>query len=214
MTQFAGGHQFHPLREVEAYWLALRDGGVVPRRSDIDPRGIEQALEFAFVAERVGPGLARLRIAGSHLTDLLGMEVCGMPLTAFFESGSRRPVGQTLDTVFSTPAVAKLTLISEKDVRKPKLDARMILLPLKSDAGDISRVLGCIVAVGDIGPDPRRFEILDTEVSPLATPAKPASEIPYPVEKRAPAYGMAEEQAGFESTSAPHLRLVRGQYAK
>ncbi|MEC9102783.1 MAG: PAS domain-containing protein, partial [Pseudomonadota bacterium] len=84
MTQFASSARFQPIKEVEAYWQAIRAGRLVPRRSDIDPRGIERALEFAFVAERIATGLGRLRIAGSHLTDLLGMEVRGMPLTAFF----------------------------------------------------------------------------------------------------------------------------------
>ncbi len=64
---------FSQINEVEAYWYGLRSGRVVPFRSEIDPRGIERALPYTFILERIAPGLARFRLAGSHLNDLLGM---------------------------------------------------------------------------------------------------------------------------------------------
>ena len=67
--------QFPAINEVEAYWEGLRMGRTVPMRSEIDPRGIERALEFTFILERIAPGLARFRLSGMHLNDLLGMEV-------------------------------------------------------------------------------------------------------------------------------------------
>ena len=79
---------YNPIAEVEAYWEALRGSRLMPTRAEIDPRGIEQALEYAFIVERIAPGIARLRIAGSHLNELMGMEVRGMPLTAFIASYS------------------------------------------------------------------------------------------------------------------------------
>ena len=48
----------------------------------------------------------------------------------------------------------------------------MILLPLKSDLGDISRVLGCLCTYGAIGRAPRRFELLNQEVTPLLGDAR------------------------------------------
>ena len=61
----------------------------MPLRSEIDPRGLKGALEYCFVLERIAPGLARLRVAGSHLGDLMGMEVRGMPITAFYDENGR-----------------------------------------------------------------------------------------------------------------------------
>ena len=58
----------------------------MPRRAEIDPRGIENALEYAFILERIAPGMARIRLAGIHLSDLMGMEVRGMPLTSFIDA--------------------------------------------------------------------------------------------------------------------------------
>lgn len=83
MTDHRTDIGFSALNQVESYWEALRGTRMMPKRSEIDPRGIESALEYTFILERIAPGMARLRIAGSHLSDLMGMEVRGMPLTSF-----------------------------------------------------------------------------------------------------------------------------------
>ncbi|QPM89740.1 PAS domain-containing protein [Pseudooceanicola algae] len=164
---FMNAAKFHAINEVEAYWEAIRAGRLVPRRADIDPRGIERALEYAFILERVAPGIARLRIAGSHLSDLMGMEVRGMPISAFVTPASRNKIGDVLEQVFESPAKATVDLYSESAIGKPEISARLVLLPMKSDLGDISRALGCFATVGEIGRTPRRFEVVDTEVKPL-----------------------------------------------
>ena len=167
MTQIASANRFPAIKEVEAYWESLRAGRLVPRRSDIDPRGIERSLEFAFILERIAPGLARLRIAGSHLTELMGMEVRGMPISAFFTPTGRNQMSEALEDVFDGPSKVTLDLHAETGMGKPAISARMIMLPLKSDLGDISRVLGCFATKGDIGRTPRRFEIDAVEKTPL-----------------------------------------------
>lgn len=217
MTQFASSTRFQPLREVEAYWDALRAGRLVPRRSDIDPRGIERALEFSFVMERIAPGLGRLRIAGSHLTDLMGMEVRGMPLSTLVTPSSRDRFSEALEEVFSGPAKVEISLHAEKAIGKPELEARMILLPLKSDLGDITRVLGCLVSHGKIGRAPRRFDFAEVMVVPLLGDARIRDQ-DAPVERDRPApqpvpAGMAEAPATFETGPRPYLRLVKTDHS-
>ena len=218
MTQHVSENSFTPLAQVEAYWEALRGTRLMPNRSEIDPRGIEQALEYSFIVERIAPGIARLRIAGSHLSDLMGMEVRGMPLTAFITPGSRRQVSDTLEEVFETPATCVLTLHSEKTVGAPPLDARILLMPLKSDLGDVSRLLGAFVSVGDMGRSPRRFDVTNTILRPiLAEDAVPMPEKVKPARKpEVPAArmpGFAEPPANFKTetprSDAPYLRLVK-----
>lgn len=160
--QTHSGHA--PLAQVEAYWEALRAGRDMPRRADIDPRGIESALEFAFILERVAPGVARMRIAGHHLHMLMGMEARGMPLTSFFRSDDRQRISDMLEEVFQTPATAQLSMTGGAG---SPLDARMILLPLKSDLGDVSRILGCLMSKGDIGQAPRRLTLRSATVHAL-----------------------------------------------
>src|SRR6056297_1889540 len=159
----------HPaLAQVEGYWDALRQGRPVPFRSEVDPRGIDRALEYAFILERIAPGMARFRLAGMHLNDLMGMEVRGMPLTSFFEPESRRTVSDALEGVFEQPAVARLDLGGEAGFGRSPLEGRLLLLPLKSDFGEITRVLGCLGTHGPIGRTPRRFHVTAAQVEGLA----------------------------------------------
>ena len=75
--------RFEGIAALEAYWQALRGNRMVPLRADVDPRGIESALDFAFIVERVSRH-ARFRLAGSQISELMGMDVRGMPLTSLF----------------------------------------------------------------------------------------------------------------------------------
>ncbi|MDW4547871.1 PAS domain-containing protein [Defluviimonas sp. D31] len=200
--------RFPCISEVQAYWEALREGRQIPCRSEVDPRGIERALEYTFVLERIAPGVARFRLAGMHLNDLMGMEVRGMPLTALFTPKSRTEVSSTLDQVFSAPATAEMTLLAETGLGRPSMEARLIILPLKSDLGDVSRALGCLVAEGTLGRVPRRFEIGTRTVRPIppGLPSRRSGTVTTP--------GFAEPMIPFRH-SAPeagrgrsHLRLV------
>lgn len=201
MDRFRSGRSLSPLRQAEAYWSALRGDDEVPLRSAIDPRGLENILPYTFILERIAPGVARFRLAGQHLTELTGMEVRGMPLTAMFTGAARTEVGAVLEHMFETPAVAELDLIAERRFSLSPLEARMVLLPLRSDFGDISRALGVVVAEGQLGKrtshsfDVARSHLRDLNGVPTAlSPA--CEEVP----------GFAEDPAPLEG--APHLKLV------
>ena len=109
-----------------------------------------------------------------------------------------------------------MRLNAEISVTKPQLEGRLLLLPLKSDLGDVSRILGCLVAQGEIGHTPRRFDVVGAKIRsvtapstlPLAqTPAPKVSEAPQPVE------GFAEPARAFKShtprADVPYLRVVK-----
>lgn len=202
MDRFRSGKGLSPIRQAEAYWMALRDGFDVPKRSLIDPRGLENILEYAFVLERIAPGIARFRLAGQHLASLAGMEVRGMPLTSFFSPASRAQISATLEHVFDSPAVAELTLASERRTRHLQTEARMILLPLRSDLGDVSRALGVLVADGPPARTPCRFDVTGTETRAIsglhAAVAAPRQREPGFAEPHTPLTGRA-----------PYLRLIK-----
>jgi len=221
MTQHLSEQGFAPLAQVEAYWEALRGNRLMPTRSEIDPRGIEDALEYAFIIERIAPGIARLRIAGSHLNDLMGMEVRGMPLTAFITPGSRRQISDTLEEIFETPATCVISLQSSDRASSPTLDARMLMMPLKSDLGDVSRLLGAMVTVGEMGRAPRRFDvtnvklrpILSSDTTPLPSTLERAERPSTTAKSAQTASGFAEPSVPFRTETpieaAPYLRLVK-----
>jgi hypothetical protein len=147
------------LREVEAYWDMLRDGRLAPDRSELDPRGFASALPQSFLLERIAPGLARIRLSGRHLSDLMGIDVQGLPFTTHFLPDARPAIVETLSAVFEEPAVAHLRLSSAPGIGRQPIEARLVLLPLRDDLGDITRALGCLVAEGPIGRTPRRFDV-------------------------------------------------------
>lgn len=164
-----------------AYWQGLCRGHAVPRRSEIDPRRISGLLSNAFIVERIAPGVTRLRIAGMHLNDLMGMEVRGMPLSSFIAPAARAAFALSLVDLFERPARLDIDLHSRPGLGRPDLTGRMILLPLRSDLGDISRALGCLVTQGEIGRASRRFEVEATRVLPVGTvaaAAKPFAALP------------------------------------
>ncbi len=156
-----------PMREVENYWRALCRVGDIPVRSQIDPRGIEGALEYAFLAERIAPGMARIRVAGSHLSDLMGMDVSGMPLSSLFAPTERERLAEHVSSVFAEPAILRAQLKGEDGFNKPDLQGQLLLLPLRSDMGDVSRALGCLITHGRIGRSPRRFLLDAIDAGPV-----------------------------------------------
>ncbi|MDE9449042.1 PAS domain-containing protein [Aliiroseovarius sp. Z3] len=159
--------KFPAIAQIEAYWHALRNGRLMPTRGDVDPRGIGENLTYAMILERIAPGHARIRLAGQHISDVLSMEVRGMPLSALFTPDARDEIQEALESVFTTPAEVSLTLRSESNLFHNKLDAQLILLPLKDIHGNVTRVLGGFQVDGKLGRGPQRFAICNMETRPL-----------------------------------------------
>lgn len=203
MASFREARRFRAVGLVENYWHALRGGRPVPARAEIDPRGIEDALEYAFILERIAPRQGRLRIAGRHLSDLAGAEARGLPLSALFAGAAQETLGGAVEAVMDRPSIARLALEAQPGFGRPTLAGRLLMLPLLSDANEVSRVLGCLETEGRIGRAPRQFTIAEVALRDIAAAPKPA---------RAPAPGLAEPGRGYDAPprrAAPHLRLVK-----
>ncbi len=208
----AARRSFTTLRTLRAYWEALRDGRDMPARSEIDPRGIENALSESFIAERIAPGVLRIRIGGQVLRDFMGMEVAGMPLTALVEPDAREPFAIQCERVFAGPAIAEFSLHASPGFGRPALEGQMLLLPLRGSDGGVNRVLGGFALSGRIGRTPRRVSPAQIRLTPIAASA-PDPQQPQDTEA---AHGFAETPAGFAPAPerpaqqrAPHLRLVK-----
>jgi len=156
------------LRALHAYWNEARRGQEVPKRADIDPRRIEPLLSNAFISERIAPGVTRLRVAGMHLSDIMGMEVRGMPLSCLISPPARDAFALHLVDLFDGPAALRMELRSPGALGRPEMRATLVMLPLRSDLGDVSRALGCLVTRGVSGRAPRRFEIMSCRATPVA----------------------------------------------
>jgi hypothetical protein len=201
--------------KVDRYWQSQRRGRVAPLRSDIDPRAIAAALPYVLIAERLAPGIARLRIAGSELNDLLGMEARGMPMTVFAEPDARRVLNSAIEDVCASPAVVEMRLTAAASYGRPALAGRLMLWPLLSEAGLLDRILGCLVPIGETGRVPRRFQISAPRLYRLDPSPKAAPRVDHIL----PQPGFAEAAPAFVGArpgAAPpalrtrgHLRLVK-----
>lgn len=196
MVGYKSETQFPEINQVEAYWEGLRMGRMVPMRSEVDPRGMERALEYTFILERIAPGLARFRLNGMHLNDLLGMEVRGMPFTSFFTPKARKVITDTLEMVFDGPQTAELVLTGERSIGKPALAARLILLPLRSDLGEVTRIVGALVTSGPTGRAPRRFNVESRKMKVLTPSHRPLSATE-PTAAKTSEFSFAEPAAPF-----------------
>jgi len=178
MDRFRTRSNVSPLRQAEAYWTALRRGDDIPSRSQVDPRGLENILSQTFILERVAPGIARFRLAGQKVNELAGMEVRGMPLTAFFTADARKTLSAALEHMFDDPSILEFDLKTEATRLRGSRTARMILLPLRSDLGDVSRALGVLVSDGGASRVSQRFLVEDYEIRKIgksdAATASPA----------------------------------------
>ncbi len=208
-----GKPRFGVLAEVRAYWEGLRENGRLPRRDQIDPRGIAGALEQVFLIERIAPGLARYRLAGMGVNNVLGMDVRGMPLSAMFDPAARERLTPALETVFQDNAALDFWLEAERSIGRPALEARMILLPLVGNQGQTDLALGCLALEGEVGRVPRRFAISALLSETVIVPRKQPQNTAPAVAPYANASGFAETASPFvpprPPRGKPQLRLVK-----
>ncbi|SHH17535.1 PAS domain-containing protein [Marivita hallyeonensis] len=168
-------HQERAVQAVDRYWHQLAAGRGVAKRSAIDPSVIQDALEYAFVGERLSEGHARVRVAGGALIAVADMEVAGMPLAVMIAPKDRAKFTDRVAHVFDDPAIVTLGLTGDVKFGQPPLSAQLRLYPLTDDQGRVTRMMGTFVTVGRIGSSPRRFTIEDAQTEPVRETAPQAS---------------------------------------
>jgi len=189
------------LSSLKSYWDRLRAGRVAPYRAEIDPRQFESALENTFIVEKLAPETMRVRLAGTKICEMMGMEVRGMEPASLIEPEDRVRFERLLNVVMNEPAVVELKLAAPN--RAGVYRATMLLMPLRSDFGDINRVIGCTSGDGDLFAAPLAFSIEDVAV----TPVEPSQSM----DTRTAMPGFADARAEFSGAAqVPKLRSIEG----
>jgi hypothetical protein len=188
------------LSSLKTYWERLRAGRIAPYRAEIDPRQFESALENMFIIERLAPDNLRIRLAGMKICEMMGMEVRGMQPAFLIDEPDRTRFDRLLAVVMAEPAVVELQLAANN--RAGVYRASMLLMPLRSDFGEINRVIGCTSGEGELFAPPLAFAIEEVTVTPVepGAGAEPKQAVP----------GFAEPQAEFAGPAAPKLRTIDG----
>ena len=130
------------LQSVRNYWDRLRADRTVPCRSELDPKQFPAALENVFILERVSALDVRIRLCGAKINQVLGREGRGLAFEAIFDANSHDRLAQILGDVFEIPCTAELGLERQAEGRAIG-QAKMIILPLASESGALSRAIGC-----------------------------------------------------------------------
>jgi len=125
-------------------------------------------LDRAFVLERRRSELARFRVAGSQLCTAMGMDLRGMPMISLFDPSERRRCSDWLDHILSQPATGEMTLTAGDAT----VQARMLVLPLRSDMGQIDRMLGCLEITFNAIEHPGLYRIGDLATTPIPRPPR------------------------------------------
>ncbi|MDG1117140.1 MAG: PAS domain-containing protein [Flavimaricola sp.] len=148
------------LGQLEQCWRGLCRPDGTPYRSDITASALGPALPYAFLAERVAASTLRLRVAGRELDLIAGMEVRGLPLSALFSVPARKTLTEATQTMTERPALVELLLSLPSGLLRRAQRGRMMLLPLRDDAGGLTRVMGAIVLDEKVhGRAPVRLDI-------------------------------------------------------
>ena len=149
------------LNDVETYWRDLSRARRLPMRSQVDPAAIDQAMPQTFIMQRVAPGVARIRVSGQWVNDMLGLDGRGMPLCSLMQPASRAEFARLLDAVFTWPAVVEVPLVSSGGFLQAKLSARLLMLPLLDDHGVANRAIGVFATATPDRVKARRFGLGD-----------------------------------------------------
>ncbi|MEP5151794.1 PAS domain-containing protein [Planktotalea sp.] len=193
---------FPGCRDLHAYWDALRGARIMPTRNEFDPRGVASTLSNTFIAEKIAPRVARIRVAGTVMNDVLGMDVRGMPLTSFFDPEARDVIAEATTEIFNNPSMVVLELTARVGITRKIIQGRMLLLPMSDEEGDVSRIAGCLDLPKGLNRKPRRFQVASLRSSnltgdPVRALPNQVPEFTRPTEQ--PSYAFAEKPTVFRS---------------
>ncbi|MEO1549092.1 MAG: PAS domain-containing protein, partial [Pseudomonadota bacterium] len=144
------------------------------------------------------------RLAGLRLCELMGMEVRGMPPEAMIEASDRAMFVELLTDLLKGPYVGELDLLVN-DTAGRALNAEMVLLPMMSDFGEVTRILGYVNVPEGLSYPPVSFSIAEQRLVPIKVTKDNAQE---PM-----LAGFAEEAQPFQRNPmdpSPKLRAVAG----
>ena len=197
------------IKDLFSYWDQLRGERLAPTRSEIDPRRIKGTLEHTFILEAVQNGAPRFRLAGIEVCDLMGMELRGMPIDALFEPVDREQLSQIVSDVLHAPHIAQLRVGGQLAGGRSVL-GHLIMMPLRDENGDITRILGAATLDHELMRPPVRFTIQSKNITRIVS----KKDMPLDIAVEG---GMAEPARAFQQQTQrpptngqrPNLTIVK-----
>lgn len=163
--------EFTAITQVEEYWHSLKTPDAIPTRHAINPSKITKALPHTFIMEQVAQQPPRFRIAGSKVSDILGLDLRGMPITSLIAPDDRRLFAEILADMFRMPATARIQL-SWSNSETSSAIGQVLLLPLADQQGNCTRAIGCLEYNGRKPKFLNRFYLSGSVVRQVPVQAK------------------------------------------
>ena len=204
------------LQDVEAHWEKMRATETVPAHAQVSPEALDTALAHCFVLEKVAPTIARFRVAGKNINDLLGVDVRGMPLSTLFSASGRAALEPLIASVCEGPEIAEIPVSTPiRGLRRSLVRGRLLLLPLKDRDGQVTRIFGAIVLDGSTQRHTVRFDF-DQSVPLRCKRLTPMIRTISKVRPTSPEIGVAPEETTMNRAMEdlplrrprPYLQLV------
>ena len=129
-----------------SYWDALRGNRPAPKRFEIEPSRIANNLPDTFILERVNYTNARFRLAGTRITDALGMELRGKNLFELFDVEDGRTLQRKMELIVSQCAVG-LFRVSAENGSALSTTFEVLILPLTHTSDSVDRFLGSVTSI-------------------------------------------------------------------
>jgi hypothetical protein len=133
-------------KKLYAYWNAIRNGRIAPKRFEVDPSKISELLRETFIVECSGASACRFRLAGTEVCQYFGRELRGEDLLSLWSPEDRRTISLTLETIIGKGAVGHGTFFG---ITESNRDApfEFALMPLAHTGLSLSHILGTITAI-------------------------------------------------------------------
>lgn len=192
------------IRALYSYWEGLRGQRPCPYRAEVDPRDMTGDARHLFLLENLGEGNVRFRLAGTALQDAFGYDLRGMSLRSIMAGKARESLVALVNETLSEPGIGYARLLGPDG----KQLWEMVLLPLRSDFGEVDRLIGCLHPISGrvppAGEAPTRFTIDHMSIRPVELPeGGPLAADTQPIA------GFGEETAGFDH-SGSGLTAIEG----
>jgi hypothetical protein len=129
-----------------SYWNALRGSRPAPKRFEIEPSRIANNLPDTFILERINHINARFRLAGTRITETLGMELRGRNLFELFDAEDAETLQNQMELIATHCAVGVFRMSAESSDGKTT-SFEVLILPLIHTRDSVERFLGSVTSI-------------------------------------------------------------------
>ncbi|HUO21654.1 MAG TPA: PAS domain-containing protein [Caulobacteraceae bacterium] len=143
------------------YWQSRRSAGLAPLRADVDPTDFADLLPQVFILGRLGAGRYRFRLSGGLVEALHGEHsLRDADFISLWREGDRIGLQTAMEAALRRGAALVVDAQGEA-VNGQRADLEILLAPMSTSAGEVTRFLGLVQPVTSLWP------LRDQPVGPL-----------------------------------------------